>query len=107
MPVPAPLLSLEAASGGLTQNLVMMGAFVAIFYFVMLRPQQKEQKAHAALVASLQKGDRVVTSAGVHARIHEARAETLVLEISPNAYLTVDRTAVARKGTDEAPKKDA
>jgi preprotein translocase subunit YajC len=105
--LPAPLLSLEAAGGGLVQNLVMMGAFVAIFYFVMLRPQQQEQKAHAALVASLQKGDRVVTNAGVHARIHEARAETLVLEISPNAFLTVDRTAVARKVTDEAPKKDA
>ncbi|MEN9787599.1 MAG: hypothetical protein RLZZ299_2863 [Pseudomonadota bacterium] len=94
------LLALDAPAregGGLPSQLVMLAAFVAIFYFVMLRPQQKEQKAHQELVASLQKGDRVVTGSGIHGRIHEARAETLVLEISPGAHLTVDRAAVVRK----------
>jgi len=97
---PAPLLvSLDAppAGGLLGSPLTMMVVFVAIFYFFLIRPQQKEQKEQAALVASLQKGDRVVTAAGIHGRIHEARADTLVLEIASNTFLTVDRESVRKK----------
>lgn len=96
------LLSLDPApaaspSGSILSSLPMLVAFALIFYFVLLRPQQKEAKQQAELVASLQKGDKVVTSAGIHAVIHEARGETLVLEISPNSYMTVDRGAVRKK----------
>ncbi|MFZ5477819.1 MAG: preprotein translocase subunit YajC [Myxococcota bacterium] len=86
-----------AAGGGFAPNILLLVAFVGIFYFVLLRPQQKEAKEHAALVASLQKGDKVVTASGIHGKVHEAKDGTLVLEISPNAYLTVDREAVKRK----------
>lgn len=86
------------ASGGLLGSpLVMLVGFALIFYFVMLRPQQKEAKEHTALVASLQKGDKVVTASGLHGKVFEAKGDTLVLEISPNAYLTVDRDAIKRK----------
>ncbi len=102
------LLSLQASSGGegsFMSSLVLMGAFVAIFYFVMLRPQQKEAKEHAALLASLQKGDKVVTASGIHGKIHEVRGDTLLLEIAPNVQMTVDRESIRRKG--DAPKADA
>ena len=57
-------------------------------------------KKGVALVASLQKGDQVVTGAGIHGRVHEAKADTLVLEIAPNTFLTVDRDTVRRKVAD-------
>lgn len=102
------LLSLQAApqgEGSFMSSIVLMGAFVAIFYFVMLRPQQKEAKEHAALLASLQKGDKVVTAAGIHGKVHEVRGDTLILEVAPNVHITVERDSIRKK--PEAPKPDA
>lgn len=98
-------IALQAApqGGGMGSTVFMLVAFVAIFYFVLIRPQQKEAKDHAALVSSLQKGDRVVTTSGIHGKIHEAKGDTLVLEISTNAYITVDRDAIRRKVVDTPP----
>ncbi|MDP2313019.1 MAG: preprotein translocase subunit YajC [Pseudomonadota bacterium] len=101
------LVSLQAApGGGFTSSLLLMVAFVAIFYFVMLRPQQQEAKEQAKLLASLQKGDRVVTAAGIHAKVHEVKADTLILEVAPNVTITVDRESVRKKVVDGA-KADA
>lgn len=99
-------LDTPATSGGsFLSTLPMLLAFVAIFYFIVLRPQQTEAKEHAKLVASLQKGDKVVTAGGVHGRVHEAKSDTLVLEISPNAFMTVDREVVKRKIAPTDPAK--
>lgn len=87
----------QAAPGGFGQALPMLVIFVAIFYFLVFRPQQKEAKEHAALVAGLQKGDAVVTSGGIHGKVHEAKGDTLVLEICAGAFLTVDRVSVKQK----------
>jgi preprotein translocase subunit YajC len=92
------LLALDPAGGGsLVSTAVLMAFMGAIIYFIMLRPQQKEAKEQAQLLASLQKGDRVVTLGGVHARIQEVKGDTLVLELSPNVLMTIDRDAVKRK----------
>ena len=107
-PTDGLLLSLQAApqgEGSFTSSLFLMVAFVAIFYFVMLRPQQQEQKAHAALLASLQRGDKVVTSSGIHGKIHEVKSDVLILEVAPNVLLTVERDSVRKKG--DAPTADA
>lgn len=99
------LLSLQAqGEGGFFSTALMMVAFVAIFYFVMWRPRQQEEKEQAALLASLQKGDKVVTTGGLHARIVEVRPTTLLLEIAPNVVIVVERETVRRKGE---PKADA
>ena len=96
---------LSADVGGIpTSSLVMFALMGAILYFLVLRPQQQEAKQQAELVASLQKGDRVVTTSGLHGKVHEARGDTLVLEISANSYLTVDRDSVKRKV--DPPKPD-
>jgi preprotein translocase subunit YajC len=111
LPVPEPLLlSLDApaaaaSGGGFLSSLPLLIAMVAVFYFLVLRPQQKEAAEHQKLVAGLQKGDRGVTTGGVHGKVVEARADTLVLEISDKAQMTVDRDVVKRKVVD--PPKDA
>lgn len=100
MPTPDGLLvSLQAApeGGSFMSSVMLMVAFIAIFYFIMLRPQQKEAKEHAALLASLQKGDRVITASGLHGRVHEVKSDTLVLEVAPNVQVTVERDSVRRK----------
>lgn len=108
-PDPSLLLALDPSDPasspfGMVLPLVAM---VAIFYFLLWRPQQKEAQEHQKLVASLQKGDQVVTAAGIHGRIHEARPDAVVLELSPGCLMTVDRDAVRRKVTPAAAAEPA
>jgi preprotein translocase subunit YajC len=80
--------------GGLPFIVIMIG----IFYFVLIRPQQKERKAHDGLVAGLQKGDKVVTRAGLHGRVHQVDEATIILEIADKVQVTIDKMSVTRKG---------
>ncbi len=95
------LVTYEAA-GGISSGLFMVPVMLAIFYFVLWRPQQQEAKEAQKLIAGLIRGDKVVTTAGIHGKVHEARADTLVLELGPNTFMTVDRDSVKRKVSDEA-----
>jgi len=79
--------------GGLFPIIMM----IAIFYFVLIRPQNKERKAHEGMVAALQKGDRVVTKSGVHGRIDSVGEQTVELEIADKVRVTIDKMSVARK----------
>lgn len=101
--MPETLISLQSAGASppVFSQFFLIAAMIAIFYFLVWRPQRQEAQEQAKLVAGLQKGDRVVTQAGIHGKIHEARADTLVLEVAPNAYLTIDREAVRKKISDE------
>lgn len=64
-PVFASLALLQAGMGSVAQMVFMYGAIFAIFYFVLLRPQQKQKKMHEDLVLRLKKGDEIVTAGGV------------------------------------------
>ena len=91
-----PILA-QSQGGGMAQTLVMMAMIFGIFYFLLIRPQQKEHKAHMALLMGLQKGDKVATASGLHGRVYEVGGETVVLEVSDRVRLTVDKSAVKRK----------
>ena len=67
----------EAAMG----NIIFMIALFAIFYFFLIRPQQKQAKAHKEMVANLGRGDAVVTSGGLVGRIHRIEEDVVVLEV--------------------------
>ena len=84
----------QSPLGGLPFIIIMVG----IFYFVLIRPQQKERKEHDALVAALQKGQKVVTRSGIHGRVSKVGESTVDLEIADKVSVTVDKTSVARKG---------
>lgn len=64
-PVLATLAILQVTSGGVPQMVFMYAAIFAIFYFVLLRPQQKQKKLHQDMVANLKKGDEIVTNGGI------------------------------------------
>jgi len=72
---------------------------VGIFYFIVIRPQQKEMQAHQELLAGLLKGDKVVTATGLHGKIAEVREAEVVLEVADKVRVTFDKTAIKRKGS--------
>ena len=84
-------------SGAFIIQILPIAAIFLVFYFIVIAPANKQRKKTQEMLSSLKKGDRVVTNSGLHGRIHEARGDTLVLEISSNAFLTVDRDAVKRR----------
>ena len=67
----------EAAMG----NIIFMVALFAIFYFLLIRPQQKQAKAHKEMVANLGRGDSVISSGGLAGRIHRVEEDLVVLEV--------------------------
>ncbi len=82
--------------GGLFQGpLPMLLLMFAIFYFLLIRPQQKKAKAHKEMLANLRKGDTVVTSGGIFGRITGLDEQVVVLEIAPQVRIKVSRGAVS------------
>jgi preprotein translocase subunit YajC len=100
---PSFLLSLDssAAPSAIGQFLPPLVIVGVVFYFFVYQPGKKEEGQRRELIASLQRGDKVVTTSGIHGTMHEAKAETIVLEISPGAFLTVDRDQVKAKITEK------
>jgi preprotein translocase subunit YajC len=68
-----------------------------IFYFLLLRPQQKKQKEHQKMLESLKRNDRVVTIGGIHGVIQDIKKDTVVLKVDDETKIMVDKTAIARK----------
>jgi len=66
-----------------------------IFYFLLIRPQQKKQKDHEKMIAELKKNDEVVTSGGVHGTIVNVKDSTFVLRIDDNVKVEINKSAVA------------
>lgn len=90
----APSPDGEGAAGS-SQFLIMILVFFGIFYFIVIRPQQKEQKRHQARINSLKKNDRVVTSGGIHGVVRATKEKTLVLEIADGVKITINRNSVS------------
>mgnify|MGYP003465907598 FL=1 len=84
----------EVGGGSLISTLIMFGAIFAIFYFMIIRPQQKRAKEREKLLSNIEKGDKVVTSGGVHATIVGIEDKTVLIEIAPNVKIKVDRSAI-------------
>jgi len=66
-----------------------------IFYFLLIRPQQKRQKQHQQLLTGLKTGDRVVTSSGIHGLIANVKDTTFLLKVADNVKIEIDKSAIA------------
>jgi preprotein translocase subunit YajC len=87
--------------GGLISTLIMFGAIFLIFYFMIIRPQQKRAKEKANLLSNLEKGDKVVTNGGIYGVISGLEEKTALLQVSDNVKIKIDRSAI----TTVLPKK--
>lgn len=65
-----------------------------IFYFLLIRPQQKKAKDHAKLVSAIKTGDSVVTNAGIHGVISNVKDKTVIVKIADNVKVEFDRAAI-------------
>ncbi len=89
------------AQAGLMDFIPLVLIFV-VFYFLLIRPQQKKTKDHRALVSALQKGDEVVTAGGILGKIRDVGETFIVLEVGDNTMLNVQKHQVVQlmpKGT--------
>lgn len=94
----APSPGAEAGGGGSMMSMFIMIAFViAIMYFFMIRPQQKRQKEHQAMIESIKKGDRVVTTSGMHGSVTELDDKTYTVQIADNVKVKFEKAAIASK----------
>lgn len=67
----------------------------AIFYFMLIRPQQKKQKDHEHMITELKKNDEVVTNGGLHGTVANVKDSTLTLKIDDNVKVEVNKSAIA------------
>jgi preprotein translocase subunit YajC len=87
--------------GGMMQFLPLV-ALLAVFYFLILRPQQKRAKEHKTLMEALQKGDEVITIGGVLGKVTKVGEDNVAIEIADNVVIQVQKAAVQNvvpKGT--------
>lgn len=87
-------------NGDLLGSLLPLIVLFAIFYFLIIRPQQKQQKEHQAMLEALQKGDKIVTNGGLIVEIYKVEDEFLTATSVDGTKLRVARTYVASKWED-------
>lgn len=90
------LLQAQGGSTGMFQMVMLVG-MAAVFYFFMIRPQQKKSQDQKKMVDELKEGDEIVTFGGMHGKIVSKDENTVTLSAGGGARLTFDRTSVARK----------
>ena len=84
-----------APEGGILGNpLIMMGLMIVMFYFLLIRPQQRQRKEQAARIAALQSGDKVITTAGIHGIVHNVREHTVVVKVAEGTMIEFDKAAI-------------
>ncbi len=81
---------------GFITSLLPMIAIFAIFYFLMIRPQQRQKGERQRMLDALKRGDRVVTTSGLHGTVTNLNEQTVVLRVADQVKLEFDRSAVAR-----------
>ncbi len=86
----------QGGGGSMISTLIMFGAIFAIFYFMIIRPQQKKAKEREALLASVKKGDKIITSGGIHGTIAGLDEKTILLDVGNNTKIKMERTAIGQ-----------
>ncbi|MBJ9987917.1 preprotein translocase subunit YajC [Paenibacillus favisporus] len=84
-----------SGGGGLVGLILPLVLMFAIFYFLLIRPQQKKQKTRTSMLSSLKKGDKVVTIGGLHGTIMEITDDIVVLRVNDVTKLTFDRGSIS------------
>ncbi len=102
------LMASPDGQGGSSFSLIMMGAIILVFWLFMIRPQAKKAKEQKKFIENMQKGDKIVTIAGIHGTIYKVNDDgTLQLEVSPGSYLKIERSAVSLEWSNASNKAAA
>ncbi|MDE6449123.1 MAG: preprotein translocase subunit YajC [Muribaculaceae bacterium] len=91
-------------------SLIMIVALIAIFYFLMIRPQQKKQKEIKKFRDGIKVGDRIITAGGIHGKVTAVKDDTFTINIANDVNIKIDKGSVYPTGTpgqEVSPKENA
>jgi preprotein translocase subunit YajC len=99
------IYSILLQAQGMTSQLLVMGAIIAVFYFFMIRPQQKKAKEQKKFAEEIKKGDYVVTIGGAHGRVAEIEDDTIILEVERGGRIKFNKSAISMESSKAAAGK--
>jgi len=86
-----------AQQGSILGSFIPLLILFGIFYFLIIRPQNKQRKAHEAMIAGLQKGDKIITNGGLIATVVKTEEDFIKIRLNDETVVKLDRNFVARK----------
>src|SRR5450432_2003265 len=99
------VIMLQAAPGAGSMQLLLIGGMILVFWLFMIRPQQKKAKQAKSFQQSMQKGDKIVTIAGIHGAINKVNEDgTIMIETSPGSYMKIEKSAISIEWTQNINK---
>jgi preprotein translocase subunit YajC len=100
------ILAQQAADGGgFIQTIILFGLIFVVFYFMIIRPQQKRQKERQKMLDSVEKGDKVITSGGIHGTVVGVEDKILLVQIADNVKVKVDRGSLGNVLREAKPEE--
>jgi preprotein translocase subunit YajC len=91
--------------GGVSLQVILLVGMVAVFYLFMIRPQAKKAKIAKKFQEDMQKGDKIVTIAGIHGTVNRVNDDgTIMMETSPGSYLKIEKSAISIEWTQNLNK---
>ena len=102
------LVILLQGAGGSSQYLILLAGMFLVIYLFMIRPQGKKAKQAKQFQENLQKGEKIVTIAGIHGTVNKINDDgTVMLETSPGSYIKIERSAISMEWTANVNKAAA
>ena len=102
------LLQAAGGAGGGVPQFIFIGGMILVFWLFMIRPQAKKAKLAKKFQEEMQKGDRIVTIAGIHGKGNKTNDDgTLDIETSPGSYLKIEKSAISMEWTQNLNKTTA
>ena len=85
------------SSTSMIYNVLLWVGIIGVFYFFMIRPQQKKQKDQKSFVENLKEGDSVITVGGLHGRVASLDGATITIEVDRGVKMTFEKSSIARE----------
>lgn len=99
---------LQAAPNAGIMQLVLLGGMILVFYFFMIRPQAQKAKKAKKFQEDLQKGDKIVTIAGIHGIVNKLNDDnTIRIEVSPGSFIKIEKSAISMEWSEQLQKTAA
>jgi len=99
---------LQAGTSSPYASMILLGGMILVFWLFMIRPQAKKAKMAKTFQQNLQKGDKLVTIAGIHGTVNKVNEDgTIQVETSPGSYLKIEKSAISMEWTNQLNKVPA
>ena len=99
------LLQSQPQGGGWISQLLLFGGIAIVFYFFMIRPQQKKQKDQKKFINEIKKGDSIVTIGGIHGKVYAQDEDTVTLEVDKSTKMTFEKSAISLETSKKKAEK--